>query len=168
MTNIAPSGQYLLIRRLISRPDKLSFYLCRAPLRQPATLTCFITIAGRRWPVGETSRIGKGICRQTALAALAQLRVAAIRGALTGTIALHAASSGTGHAGARPLGIAVIRLSITETARLAIVAAHYTAGLMTRARLTFTLRWSLWRRRHQATGHMPKNRDCNTWMNVSY
>jgi SRSO17 transposase len=40
----------LLIRRLISRPDQLSFYLCWAPAGTPATMTFFITIAGRRWP----------------------------------------------------------------------------------------------------------------------
>jgi SRSO17 transposase len=194
MTATAISGQYLLIRRLISRPDQLTFYLCWAPPGWPATMTRFITIAGRRWPVEETFRTGKdvlgwdqtrartwtGICRHTALTALAQLRTAAIRGALTGSISLPAASSVTGHAeGAAgndnqtsdadlqiplgdapvparggqpcPSGIAPIRLSITETSRLASLAAHYTAGLITRARLAFALRWSARRRRHQAT-----------------
>ena len=42
---------FLLIRRLISRPDDLTFYLCWAPEDTPATMTFFITIAGRRWPV---------------------------------------------------------------------------------------------------------------------
>jgi hypothetical protein len=50
-----------------------------------------------------------------------------------------------------PPGIAAIRLSIAETARFASLAAHYTAGLITRAQLAFTLRRSLRRRRHQAT-----------------
>jgi SRSO17 transposase len=39
----------LLIRRLLSRPGDLAFYLCWAPEGTPATLTYFITIAGRRW-----------------------------------------------------------------------------------------------------------------------
>ena len=61
-------------------------------------MTYFITIAGRRWPVEETFKTGKdalgwdqsqartwdAICRHTALTALAQLRAAAIRAALTG------------------------------------------------------------------------------------
>ena len=65
-------------------------------------MTYFITIAGRRWPVEETFKTGKdvlgwdqsqirsfeGICRHTALAALAQLRHVAIRGALHGKITL--------------------------------------------------------------------------------
>ena len=68
-------------------------------------MTYFITIAGRRWPVEETFKTGKdvlgwdqsqarlfeAICRHTALAALAQLRAAAIRGALDGSITLPAA-----------------------------------------------------------------------------
>ena len=72
-------------------------------------MTCFITIAGRRWPVEETFKTGKdvlgwdqsqartwdGACRHTALSALAQLRAAAIRNALTGSIALPAAPGGT-------------------------------------------------------------------------
>jgi hypothetical protein len=54
MTATGTGGQYLLIRRLISRPDQLTFCLCWAPPGTPATMTYFITIAGRRWPVEET------------------------------------------------------------------------------------------------------------------
>ena len=49
-----------------------------------------------------------------------------------------------------PPGIAPIRLSIAETVRLTGLARQYAAGLITRARLAFALRWSLRRRRHQA------------------
>jgi hypothetical protein len=189
MTATGIKGQYLLIRRLISRPDQLTFCLCWAPPGRPATMTYFITIAGRRWPVEETFKTGKdvlgwdqtqvrswnGICRHTALAALAQLRAAAIRNALTGHIQL----PGTGHdtsdavddgdisdadlliplgdapvpvRGGQPCppGIAPIRLSIAETARLAGLARQYAAGLISRARLAFALHWSARRRRHQA------------------
>src|SRR5208337_3215064 len=92
----------LLIRRLLSRPGNLAFYLCWAPEDQPATMTFFVTIAGRRWPCEETFKTGKDVlgwdqsqartwdatCRHTALAALAQLRHAAIRNALCGDITL--------------------------------------------------------------------------------
>ena len=88
LTATASPRQFLLIRRLLSRPGQLTFYLCQAPDDRPATMTYFITIAGRRWPVEETFKTGKdvlgwdqsqvrtwdGICRHTALAALAQLR----------------------------------------------------------------------------------------------
>jgi SRSO17 transposase len=102
LTATADPREFLLIRRLISRPEQLTFYLCYAPEDRPATLTYFVTIAGRRWPVEETFKTGKdvlgwdqsqvrtfgGICRHTALAALAQLRNIAIRNALNGDIAL--------------------------------------------------------------------------------
>jgi SRSO17 transposase len=194
MTATAIPGQYLLIRRLISRPGQLTFYLCWVPPGRPVTMTYFITIAGRRWPVEETFKTGKdvfgwdqsqartwdGVCRHTALAALAQLRAAAIRNALTGSIVLPATVSQDAHDGSAtmndgdisnadlqiplgdapvparggqpcPPGITPIRLSIAETARLARLARQYTAGLITRARLAFALRWSLRRRLHQAT-----------------
>ena len=205
MTATAIQGQYLLIRRLLSRPDSYTFYLCWAPPDRPATMTYFITIAGRRWPVETTFKTGKdvfgwdqtqtrswdGICRHTALAALAQLRAAAIRNTLTGSITLPAdtdtdtgdgtpdTSTATGGRRRRrgddpvsdadlqiPLGdapvparagqpcppdLGPIKLSIAETTRLTGLAARYTTGLITRARLAFALRWSLRRRRHQAT-----------------
>ena len=59
MTATGIKGQYLLIRRLISRPDQLTFCLCWAPPGRPATMTYFITIAGRRWPV----EVGHRWCR---------------------------------------------------------------------------------------------------------
>jgi len=194
MTATSIEGQSLLIRRLISRPGQYTFYLCWAPPGRPATMTYFITIAGRRRPVEETFKTGKdvhgwdqsqarlfgAICRHTALSALAQLRVAAIRGALDGSITLPAAGPAAGPAGDRaqggdhgisdadlqiplgdapvpdrggrpcPAGIAPIRLSIAETIRLTILARQHAAGLITRARLAFALRWSARRRRHQA------------------
>jgi hypothetical protein len=185
--------EFLLIRRLISRPGQLTFYLCWAPDDRPATMTYFITIAGRRWPVEETFKTGKdvlgwdssqvrsydGICRHTALAALAQLRATAVRDALDGAITLAHGDAGSQDTGRAPGGddgitdadlriplgdaplpayggqpcppaIAPIRLSLAETARLTRLAAQHAAGLITRARLAFALRWSARRRGHQA------------------
>ena len=189
MTATSIEGQSLLIRRLISRPEQLTFYLCWAPPGRPATMTYFITVAGRRWPVEETFKTGKdvhgwdqsqarlfeAICRHTALAALAQLRAAAIRNAITGRIQLPGTgndTSGTADDGdisdadllvplgdapvlvrggqPCPPGIAPIRLSIAETARLAGLARQYATGLISRARLAFALHWSARRRRRQA------------------
>ena len=193
----ADPREFLLIRRLISRPGQHTFYLCCAPEGRPATMTYFITIAGRRWPAEETFKTGKdvlgwdqsqvrtwdGICRHTALAALAQLRHIAIRDALHGEITLppppaarrrrpgrrHDSDDGDHVDDADlviPLGdapvparggqpcprrIGPIKLSVAETARLTRLAAQHAAGLITRARLAFALRWSARRRRHQAT-----------------
>jgi hypothetical protein len=44
----------------------------------------------------------------------------------------------------------LIKLSVAETARLSRLAQQATAGLISRTRLAFHLRWSAWRRRHQA------------------
>lgn len=123
------------------------------------------------------ARTWDAVCRHTALAALAQLRQAAIRNALCGLIdlppATAAAATGTSHAGThaddadlriplgdapipaypgqpRPRRLGVIRLSVAETARLARLAADWAAGLLTPAQLAFRLRWSTRRRRHQA------------------
>jgi len=49
-----------------------------------------------------------------------------------------------------PPRIAPVRLSVAETARLERLARLALAGLITRARLAFALRWSARRRRHQA------------------
>lgn len=50
----------------------------------------------------------------------------------------------------RPQRIAPIRLPVAETARLTRLASQYAAGLISRARVAFALRWSARRRRHQA------------------
>jgi len=46
MTATAIPGQYLLIGRLISGADQLTFYLCWAPPGRPATMTA----AGKEVP----------------------------------------------------------------------------------------------------------------------
>jgi SRSO17 transposase len=195
---IATAGprEFLLIRRLPAREkNQYTFYLCWAPEVRPATMTYFITIAGRRWPVEVTFKTGKdtlgwdtcqartwdAICRHTVLSALAQLRTAAIRAALTSPLPVPgagtdaAAGQGTERtasdstantadlqfyrhgaplprSGGQPCppGIPPIELSDAETARIERLARDWKAGLLTAARLAFRLRWSKWRRRHQA------------------
>jgi hypothetical protein len=190
----ASPRHFLLIRRPVSRPDHVTFCICRAPQEVPATMTLFVLIAGRRWPCEETFKAGKdvhgwdqcqargfeAICRHSALTALAQLRHAAIRNALCGDITMTASSHqeeeeeeeaeqeqeqesaaelgiplGDAPVPSRPgqpcpPGIAAIKLTIAETARLARLARQHAAGLISDARLAFHLRWSRWRRRHQA------------------
>ena len=124
------------------------------------------------------ARTWDGICRHTASSALAQRRVTAIHGALTGSITLPPARCDDHADGTQaddgdvsdadlqiPLGDApvparggqpcpprpgLIKLSAAETARLTRLAAQAAAGLISRARLAFALRWSARRRRHQA------------------
>ena len=188
----ASPRHFLLIRRSVSRPDHVTFCICWAPQEVPATMTLFVSIAGRRWPCEETFKAGKdihgwdqcqargfeAICRHSTLTALAQLRHAAIRNALCGDITVTASSQqeqeeeeeaeleqeGAADLGIPladapvpsrpgqpcPSGIAAIKLTIAETARLARLARQHAAGLISDARLAFHLRWSRWRRRHQA------------------
>jgi SRSO17 transposase len=192
----ADPREFLLIRRLDREKNQYTFYLCWAPEDRPATMTYFITIAGRRWPVEETFKTGKdtfgwdqsqartwdAICRHTVLTALAQLRTAAIRAAITGSAPVPVTGPDTATAclstaaapgdntaspadlrfyrygaplpssGGQPCppGIPPIGLSAAETARIDRLARDWKAGLLTTARLAFRLRWSAWRRRHQA------------------
>ncbi|MGH3593324.1 MAG: IS701 family transposase [Pseudonocardiaceae bacterium] len=186
----ADPRELLLIRRLSSRDkNQYTFYLCWAPEGLASTMTYFVTIAGRRWPVETTFRTGKdafgwdqcqartftALCRHTALTALAQVRAIAVRAALAGEITLPAAGGPariTAHdaeehtdlqiyTGDAPLpvtagqpcppGIPPVRLSAAETTRIERLARDRKAGILTAARLAFHLRWSAWRRRHQAS-----------------
>jgi SRSO17 transposase len=47
----------LLIRRSVSRPSELAFYLCHAP--DPVPLSRLVTVAGARWAVGECFQAAK-------------------------------------------------------------------------------------------------------------
>ena len=186
-------GELLLIRRLPDRDkNQYTFYLCHAAESRPATLTYFITIAGRRWPVETTFRTGKdafgwdqcqaltwdALCRHTALTALAQVRAIAIQSSLSGAVVLPPAPAAvpdsrrdperatvtdadlrfyTGDApvpatAGRPCppGIPPIALSAAEACLIERLSRDWKAGLITASRLAFELRWSAWRRRHQA------------------
>ena len=189
----ADPREFLLVRRLPARgKHQYTFYLCWAPQGRPATMTYFVTIAGRRWPVETTFRSGKDAlgwdqsqartftaqCRHTALTALAQIRAAAVRSALAAAIALPATADEARpvapatpasepdsadlqiYTGDAPLpvtgglpcppGIPPVRLSDAETVRIDRLARDHKAGILSIARLAFHLRWSTWRRRHQA------------------
>jgi hypothetical protein len=115
-------------------------------------------------------RAWDAVCRHTALA---QLRQATVRSHLCDDITLPATPAGASRDGqddisgadlrillgdapvpARggqpcPSRIAAIRLTIAEAARIERLARQH-AGLITRARLAFDLRWPGWRRRQQA------------------
>src|SRR6266566_5139889 len=193
LAGTADPREFLLIRRFPDRDkNQYAFYLCHAPEGRPATMSYFITIAGRRWPVETTFKTGKdtlgwdqcqarkydAICRHTALTALAQLRTAAIQAALAGAGVLPAAPAASQdtqktpdestvnpddlqiYTGTAPLpavggqpcppGIRPIGLSAAETSRIERLARDWKAGILTTVRLAFQLRWSAWRRRHQA------------------
>ena len=49
-----------------------------------------------------------------------------------------------------PARIPPVTLSVAEALKITRLAERYAARLLTRARLAYHLRWSHWRRRHQA------------------
>ena len=184
-------GELLLIRRLPDRgKNQYTFYLCHAPEGRPATLTYFITIAGRRWPVETTFRTGR-ICVRVGPVPGPHLerdqpahrpdrprpdqghrrpvrpRRRAPRS--SGSRPRRRARHGENHrnrtdlqiytggtllpvTGGQPCppGIPPIALSAAETGRLERLAREWKEDRLSRARLAFHLRWSAWRRRHQA------------------
>jgi hypothetical protein len=159
-----------------STPATMPFFITIAGRRWPVEETFKTGQDVLGWDQSQV-RTWDAICRH---AALAQLHGAAIRNALCGDITLPAPARGAGQEQKKqekeeekvsaadlgiPLGdapvparpgqpcpprICAIKLTITETARLTRLARQYAAGLITRARLAFRLRWSRWRRQHQA------------------
>jgi SRSO17 transposase len=158
-------------------PATLTYFITMAGSRWPVETTfrtgkdCF------GWDQSQ-ARTWNAVNRHTALTALAQLRTATARAALAERRGLPAAvptvpdtapvpgepavnpSDLQIHTGDAPLppagglpcppGIPPIALSHAETGRVTRLARDWKEGLLTSARLAFHLRWSAWRRRHQA------------------
>lgn len=132
-----PGLHSLLIRR--NSDGDLAFYRCWTP--QPVPLATLVRVAGIRWTVEETFQIAKGQvgldqyqCRSWAswhrFTVLAMLALA--------IVTLTTASLAT------PATAGIIALSVPEARRL-IAALHHRPP-----DIAHLLRWSFWRRRHQA------------------
>jgi SRSO17 transposase len=142
---VAPDGQggkhWLMVRRN-QRTGELAFYRCFTP--RPTPLAVLVKVAGRRWTVEERFQTGKGLCgldqhqvrrwrswyRWATLSMLAHafLVVAALTERLQ-----------------RPPPWGLTALTCNEI-------QHLFAALVARpvSDLAHRLRWSVWRRRHQA------------------
>jgi SRSO17 transposase len=142
------AGRHWLMVRRNRRTGELAFYRCFTP--RPVPLAVLVKVAGRRWRVEEAFQAGKGLCgldqhqlrrwrswyRWATLAMLAHafLVVAAL-------------AERTHHPGSPEL----IPLTCNEV-------GHLFAALLAQPATDrgHRLRWSAWRRRHQArarTGH---------------
>jgi SRSO17 transposase len=135
-------AQHWLLVRRNQRTGELAFYRCFTP--RPVPLAVLVQVAGRRWTVEERFQTGKGLCgldqhqvrrwrswyRWTTLAMLAHafLVVAALAERIQ-----------------RPPPSGLVGLTCNEIQRLfaALVIQPVTDA-------AHRLRWSLWRRRHQA------------------
>ncbi|SDI59565.1 SRSO17 transposase [Sinosporangium album] len=156
----AASTHRLLIRRSISRPSELAFYLASSP--RPAALRELVRVAGTRWAVEECFQAGKNEAaldhyqvrlyrawyRYSTIAMLALAFLAVTRagqfppggppdGPATGGEAITAAPPAATH------GDHVIALSANEIRRL--------FALLTRPSIdhAHVQHWSAWRLRHQ-------------------
>jgi len=143
--------------RNLTDPTDVAFFYAYLPVGRPATLPTLVAVAGRRWPVEEDFQVGKdqfgldhsqvrlytALLRHLALTMIA-LAACAVAAA---TIRAHTntlAPPPTHPDDKPPADPGLIPLTVAEVKRL--------ANLVTRTgrALAHHLRWSWWRRRHQA------------------
>ena len=153
----ASARHQLLVRRRLTDPADMAFFYCYVPAGRACSLTTLVRVAGRRWPVEEDFALGKSwfgladsqVRRYTAITrhlalAMAALAVCAVTAALargrTSALARPPASPDD----LPPQDPGLVPLTAAEIKRV--------FNLVTRAWQTIGhyLRWSWWRRRHQA------------------
>ena len=136
------AGQHWLLIRRNRTTGELAFYRCWTP--RPVLLATLVWVAGRRWTIEERFQTGKG------LVGLDQHQVRRWRSWyrwMTLAILAHAflVVAALASQARRPPSAGLISLTCNEV-------QHLLAALITRPAgdLSHRLRWSLWRRRHQA------------------
>ncbi|MGA5064257.1 IS701 family transposase [Streptomyces exfoliatus] len=138
LTDPRPGSRQLLIRRNRSTGER-AYYRCYSPVAVP--LTTLVRVAGSRWRVEEFFHSGKG------LAALDEHQVPSWSRWVTLAMLAHAffavlrANEHEGH----PWPDELIPLTCDEIQRLLITLVNRTVFDP-----VHRLRWSVWRRRHQA------------------
>jgi len=136
------AGQRWLLVRRHQRTGELAFYRCYTPC--PTPLAVLVRVAGRRWTIEERFQTGKGLCGLDQhqvrrwrswyrWATLAMLAHAFLVVAACSEHARHPPPSG------------LIGLTCNELQHL-----FATLVIQPAADAAHRLRWSLWRRRHQA------------------
>jgi len=149
------AGQHWLMLRCHQRTGELAFYRCFTP--RPVPLAILVHVAGTRWTVEERFQTGKGLCgldqhqvrrwrswyRWVTLAMLAH--------AFLIVVAL------TEHA-RHPPPVGLVALTCNEV-------QHLFAALVARPtdEIGHRVRWSVWRRRHQARARTCHYQRQATW-----
>jgi SRSO17 transposase len=136
-------GWHSLLIRRNNTTGELAFYRCWTP--GPVTLAQLVRVAGIRWTVEESFQAAKGqvgldehqVRRWQSWHRFTTLALAALA-----ILAICAADTSPAHEHDQP---AMIELTVNEIRRL-INVLH----LQPRHSITHHLRWSNWRRRHQA------------------
>jgi hypothetical protein len=148
---------HLLVRRNLTDPTDVAFFFCYVPTGRPATLSTLVAVAGRRWPVEEDFQVGKdqfgldhsqvrlytALLRHVVLTMLA-LAACAVTAAAMRTLTNIAAPPPIHPDDEPPEDPGLIPLTVAEVKRLTNLLSR------TGQRLAHHLRWSWWRRRHQA------------------
>lgn len=153
----ASRRHHLLVRRNLKDPTDQAFFYCYIPEPRPATLRLLVTVAGMRWPVEEDFQIGKDqfgldhsqVRLKHALVRHLTLAMIALAICATTTAALRSRTSTlppppTDPDQDPPEDPGLIPLTVAETRRL--LNLHTQTQLPEAVRL----RWTWWRRRHQA------------------
>jgi SRSO17 transposase len=147
---------WLLIRRHL-RTGECAYHYCHVPAGRPVTLKRLVTAAGLRWPVEEDFTFGKNyfgldqsqvrvhiaIARHTTLVAAA-LAVCAVAAAQARNRTDSQAPPPTSPASRPPADPGLIPLTVAEIKHL------FNTATAPRRSPWHALRWSQWRRRHQA------------------
>lgn len=136
-------GRHSLLIRRNNTTGELAFYRCWAP--GPVTLAQLVGVAGVRWIVEESFQAGKGqvgldqhqVRRWTSWHRFTTLALAALA-----VLAICAADARTADRPAQP---DMIDLTVNEIRRLINVLL-----IRPMRSIAYRLRWSQWRRRHQA------------------
>jgi SRSO17 transposase len=155
----------LLIRRSVSKPSELAFFYCHVPKGRTLTLPALVKIAGVRWAVEEDFQQSKGQVgldhcqvrryrswRRHVILAMAALAVLAVVVAVERRRHPAPVVPWTSQ-DAPPDDYGLIALTVPEIRRLLTVFTQVSTAVtprMAALRREFELRWSEWRRRHQA------------------
>ncbi len=152
----ASPRHFLLIRRSLTRPTELAYFYCYVPHGVPATLGVLVAVTGQRWTIEEDHEFGKGqfgfdqsqvrlytpIMRHIVLV-MAALAVCAVTAAQARTRNEPLPTPDT-PTQPPPADLGPIPLTVVEIKRLFNLATQATRSI------SHHLRWSWWRRRHQA------------------
>src|SRR6266508_3093066 len=155
LSTISPR-HFILIRRSLTKPSEVAYFYCFVPEHIPATLGVLVAVAGRRWTVEEDHEFGKDqfgfdqsqvrlftpIMRHVTLV-IAALAVCAVTAA-TARGHTDPPPTPTHPAQPPPADPGLIPMTVVEVKRLFNLATRTQHGIV------HHLRWSWWRRRHQA------------------